>query len=155
MKNKSMDGILAVLAQTKYLVSIATFFLIIYTRSTHFLYFVVGFAWTATLAKSLKKCIKQPRPSGPGYGMPSAHSQIIMFVATYFQCAAYKTTPWLVAGVSLFSLSVVWSRVRLQHHTVSQVLVGALVGILSALLWYFARSSFVFPSIPTFTPYST
>jgi dolichyldiphosphatase len=127
-------------------VSLATFALILYTKSTHVIYFVIGFCWTAALAKSLKRLIAQSRPNKqPGYGMPSAHSQIIMFVSTYYQCAAYDKTPLLVGGVSLFALSVVWSRVQMKHHTISQVLVGALIGILSAILWYSAWSSLLFP----------
>lgn len=130
----------------------------------HFVYFVVGSCLATMLAKVLKRIFRQPRPHGlPGYGMPSTHSQAIAFFAAYFQCVATaarnddadgKGLSWLVVnGVTLFALAVLWSRVRLQHHTVAQVLVGGLLGILSALIWHFTWLTVFKPHIRPHTIY--
>ncbi|KAI8338490.1 phosphatidic acid phosphatase type 2/haloperoxidase [Chlamydoabsidia padenii] len=133
----SLYGLLTILAKTHIIVPVTTFLLILYTRSIHFIYFVVGSCLNTLFAKGLKRCFRQSRPYGqPGYGMPSTHSQAIMFFAVYFHCVA--SNPWLANGVTLFALAVVWSRVQLKHHTVSQVLVGSLFGALTAVLWYTA-----------------
>ncbi|ORZ18548.1 hypothetical protein BCR42DRAFT_349005 [Absidia repens] len=149
----SLNGLLAILAQIKFIVSLATFVLIIYTRSIHFMYFVVGACLTAILGKVLKRIFQQSRPQGSGYGMPSTHSQVIMFFATYFHCVAYTSMPSLVCCVSLLALAVVWSRVQLKHHTLSQVTVGTLLGILCALLWYAAWSTILSPLIVEYSPF--
>ncbi|CAO3598893.1 unnamed protein product [Absidia cylindrospora] len=149
----SLKGLLAILAQTRFIVSLATFVLILYTRLIQFMYFVVGACLTAILGKVLKRIFRQPRPQGSGYGMPSTHSQVIMFFATYFLCVAYTTMPSLVCCVSFFALAVVWSRVQLKHHTLSQVTVGALLGILCAQLWYAAWSIILSPLIVEYTPF--
>ncbi|KAI8099972.1 phosphatidic acid phosphatase type 2/haloperoxidase [Halteromyces radiatus] len=146
MVQRTNQGLLAILAQTKFFVSLVTLMLVLYTQSVHVVYFVVGSCSTAVLAKILKRYWQQPRPYGQdGYGMPSTHSQVIMFFATYFQCVGTNTMPWLVLIVSLFSLAVVWSRVQLKYHTLTQVLVGSVLGVLSALLWYTVWSLILHP----------
>ncbi|CAO3648872.1 unnamed protein product [Cunninghamella blakesleeana] len=138
----SGDGLLTVLAKTRYVVSIITFIITITLRFMHFNYFVVGSCITAILAKLLKRSIKQPRPYGQkGYGMPSTHSQVIMYFATYAVLVGYQLMPfWLITFICLFAMAVVWSRVQLKHHTLSQVLVGTMIGIFMALLWFYGWS---------------
>jgi membrane-associated phospholipid phosphatase len=77
--------------------------------------------------------------------MPSSHSTAISFFVVYLQCVA---TPYILiasemelvtAGLMLllfhwFALGVMWSRVRLGHHTQSQVLAGMTLGGVCALL---------------------
>lgn len=71
----------------------------------------------------LKNIIKQPRPQDLtyGYGMPSAHAQFAGLFAMSWKHG------WIL------SIGVCVSRVYLQYHTVEQVLVGALIGVLWGL----------------------
>jgi dolichyldiphosphatase len=77
--------------------------------------------------------------------MPSSHSTAISFFAVYLQCVATQYisvgsgTELMTAGLLLFlfhwfALGVMWSRVRLGHHTRSQVLAGMALGGISAFL---------------------
>ena len=112
-------------------------------------------------AKILKRFIRQPRPElshKKTYGMPSTHSSSIAFFGVYLSLCIWNIKPHhrllfrafsrhgdrddfsplvrllLTASVLYGSASVCWSRVRLTHHTPAQVIAGAAVGSLIALL---------------------
>ncbi|RLN10545.1 hypothetical protein BBJ28_00000578 [Nothophytophthora sp. Chile5] len=95
------------------------------------------------LNKVLKKAINQPRPDGAhlsGSGMPSAHSQFIAFFAAYV--IAYTMNNRRLVGqwltiVSVFMLAVLtcYSRAHLGYHSIEQIAVGALIGMLSGFAW--------------------
>lgn len=95
------------------------------------------------------------------YGMPSTHSCSIAFFGTYLtlaslclpfhprllsllpnanhlveQRATALAVRWSLAVLwTTAAASVCWSRVKLGHHTPAQVLVGALLGSVIALIW--------------------
>ncbi|KAI8972710.1 phosphatidic acid phosphatase type 2/haloperoxidase, partial [Pilobolus umbonatus] len=133
---------------TRELVIGCTFLTIVYYRTFHPVYFCIGAILTTIIAKVMKHVIRQPRPLSnnkkdkKGYGMPSSHSQAIAFFTTYIHCAflshSHKTTGMYMFTLCfhLFSIAVIWSRVRLGHHTEGQVLAGTALGILCALIWY-------------------
>lgn len=130
--------------------TILTFIGIAYSRTIHAFYFGAGSILSAITAKVLKRVLRQPRPvpvkQNPAirikqsYGMPSSHS----LVMAYF--AAYLTRAWLSSGgLVLFWLALVtdaaafavmWSRIRLGHHSLAQVVVGFAIGTLLALTWH-------------------
>lgn len=113
------------------------------------------------LARTLKYIIRQPRPISPigsnndgniklkklikkarcPYGMPSSHSSVVIYFATFISLqlfsssAPYFTKLLLCAIISITALSVVWSRVKLGHHTKSQVVAGVILGFSFGLLW--------------------
>ena len=87
-----------------------------------------------------KKVIRDPRPEQShkkGYGMPSDHSQFMAFftafVFVYFHINRLLN-PWFLTLIALsntvISLLVMYSRIYLGVHTLSQVLVGASIGAL-------------------------
>ncbi|ORZ03188.1 phosphatidic acid phosphatase type 2/haloperoxidase [Syncephalastrum racemosum] len=132
------------------IVTILTFIGITYSRTLHAVYFGAGSILSAITAKMLKRVLRQPRPVPvkrdpairikQSYGMPSSHS----LVMAYF--AAYLSIAWLVSGgLALFwlavvtdtaALAVMWSRIRLGHHSLAQVAVGFAIGALLALSWH-------------------
>lgn len=117
-------------------------------RSFHIVYFTLTAATTVISAKILKRIIKQARPPRAGgkakkksYGMPSSHSAAIFFLNTYLQCLFNAAFTWQNICILLFfhgfAISVVWSRVRLGHHTESQVIAGSLFGFSCALVAFY------------------
>lgn len=77
------------------------------------------------------------------YGMPSSHAQLVAFFVTYISLQLVLMEPegspgqwFLILLLQLYAWSVVWSRVQLGSHTVSQVLVGAGVGALYGMVWF-------------------
>jgi len=118
-----------------------------------FFYYEIGVVISAILNLILKGIIKQPRPcedlkefnlaiknghrfvfkNGIPYdifGMPSGHSQSTIFTTTFIFLALKNTKITLIFLV--VSLLTMYQRVKYKHHTFTQVVVGALTGILYA-----------------------
>lgn len=115
-------------------------------------YYTVGTILNCILNLLLKVSFQQPRPSDDVdkfnlaitkgrkhlftmvpfniYGMPSGHSQSVMFSTVYVFLSLQNT------NISLFYLSIalitMWQRVNYNFHTIMQVLVGCVVGGLFA-----------------------
>ncbi|KAI4223269.1 MAG: hypothetical protein L6R36_005560 [Xanthoria steineri] len=104
------------------------------------------------LLKRMIKGERPPRIKSKGYGMPSSHAQFVAFFSVYltlFLLFRHKPHPsdthtpttlaerlLLAAWSFVFAATVCASRVYLQYHTVNQVLVGSLVGALTAVAWF-------------------
>eukprot|EP01060_Flectonema_neradi_P021237 TRINITY_DN28782_c0_g1_i1.p1 TRINITY_DN28782_c0_g1~~TRINITY_DN28782_c0_g1_i1.p1 ORF type:complete len:197 (+),score=8.10 TRINITY_DN28782_c0_g1_i1:65-655(+) len=91
----------------------------------------------------LKNTIKEERPSGTGlddvsYGMPSRHAQFTTFACVFLMLKTplRKKTALLHLFLLSTSLFMAFARVYLQYHTIFQVVVGCLVGVIFALFWY-------------------
>ena len=114
-----------------------------------FFYYNVGLLANAVLNIVLKGLIKEPRPMFDSkklklmtthakeyffqngipfdmYGMPSGHAQMAFFT-TMFVYLSLKHTNLLYLYL-LFSLFICYQRVKTQYHSISQVVVGAIVG---------------------------
>jgi len=125
---------------------------LLYPTKMYLIIYVLGFILNIVVNNILKQIIKQPRPKGdfdihnPSkkhnyghnpiqvYGMPSGHSQMVIFstVYTYLVFKNIKLTLFYL----LLSLNTIIQRVRYRNHTVMQVIVGSLVGGLVAYLVY-------------------
>jgi membrane-associated phospholipid phosphatase len=126
--------------------------LLLYSTKTYLVVYVVGFLLNILVNNILKQIIKQPRPKGdldifdPSkkhnyshnpiqvYGMPSGHSQMVLF-STVYVYLVFKNTPLTLFYV-LLTLNTVVQRIRYKNHTVMQVIVGSFVGALVAYLVY-------------------
>ncbi|RKP07038.1 phosphatidic acid phosphatase type 2/haloperoxidase, partial [Thamnocephalis sphaerospora] len=91
---------------------------------------------------ALKKYIKEHRPHpclSDGYGMPSSHSQFMLYFATFTMlCLPPRTRGQLALVVFLYgtAVSVCYSRVYLGYHTAAQVLAGSSLGAVVGFGWY-------------------
>ncbi|KAI9060096.1 PAP2-domain-containing protein [Trametes sanguinea] len=131
---------------------------LLYTRSAGVAYFVVGAVLCSITVKILKRCFRQPRPvtvivngrrRKKSYGMPSTHSAVIMFFATYITLAcaflpihpSFPSSPALTRGmpplvVVPLASTIAVSRIWLGHHTWPQVAAGCAYGLAVAPLWF-------------------
>eukprot|EP01103_Thecamoeba_quadrilineata_P014192 TRINITY_DN4160_c0_g1_i1.p1 TRINITY_DN4160_c0_g1~~TRINITY_DN4160_c0_g1_i1.p1 ORF type:complete len:233 (-),score=15.29 TRINITY_DN4160_c0_g1_i1:144-842(-) len=108
----------------------------------------------------LKQLIKQPRPietCACGYGMPSGHAAVTTGLFVWIALELWLnnwTTKSILGGESstklsrmlllaAFLLPTSYSRVFFYYHTWQQVVVGSLVGVVCATI-YFVLLSFVF-----------
>ncbi|KAH8099286.1 phosphatidic acid phosphatase type 2/haloperoxidase [Cristinia sonorae] len=152
---KGLRFILRILyEETNVVVTALTACTILYTRSAAILYFAVGAVVCSRIVKLMKRAFRQPRPINPlpgkqkkDFGMPSTHSAVIAYYATYTMLAAVslpiheslpqsqwtRIIPPLV--IVPWAASIAISRLWLGHHTVPQVLVGSIHGIVLAPLW--------------------
>jgi len=133
------------------ILGILTLFLL-YSTKTYLVVYVFGFILNIVVNNILKQIIKQPRPKGdldifnPSkkhnyshnpiqvYGMPSGHSQMVLFSTTYTYLV-FKNIP-LTLFYLLLTLNTIFQRVRYRNHTVMQVIVGSFVGALVAYVVY-------------------
>jgi len=126
-----------------------------------FFYFNVGLFANSILNLILKGIIQEPRPmfdskkiklmtthasdyffqngiSFDIYGMPSGHAQASFFI-TVFIYLSLKHTNLLYLCI-LFSLLICYQRVKFNFHSISQVIVGGIIGSGFAFIVYqFAR----------------
>ncbi|KAI4327636.1 hypothetical protein L6164_020073 [Bauhinia variegata] len=115
------------------------------------LWFAAGSVLNAVLSTVLKRIFNQERPSAlkSDPGMPSSHAQSIFFTVMF---AVLSSIEWL--GINELSITIsalalglgsyfTYLRVSQQLHTVNQVLVGAVIGSIFSILWYWSWNSFL------------
>ena len=130
----------------------------LWNKENLFFYYNVGFFTDALLNLILKGCFQYPRPcedintfnlalthgkrfifkNGMPYdifGMPSGHSESVMFSTVFIYLALRKKN---ILYLYLFlSLVTMCHRVTYNHHTFAQVFAGAIVGSLFGYFVYF------------------
>jgi membrane-associated phospholipid phosphatase len=122
----------------------------------YFVFLVLFFIFGIILNVCLKRIIKQGRPSGHGtcglyddlyknytYGMPSMHSQIwsiftlfwTIYILRNVNTSSYKKIiPIFIFWLLL--LVICYQRVNSNCHTLLQVIIGCIIGFISALVMY-------------------
>ena len=106
-----------------------------------------GILGSGARPKGAKDCglfvgCKDPLSKKESYGMPSGHSQNVMLFSTYAILTLMNgnyTDRMKNIGYVLFSLlaiGIMYSRVYLKCHTVQQVIIGGVIGLLLGYLYY-------------------
>jgi len=123
-------------------------------------YYVLGGIICLLANVFLKILIKQPRPkddkpdfnfliqnnkrvSYDKFGMPSGHAQF-MFFTLFFMAYMMSGHKYYWGWMTLFALltvNTVAQRIRDENHTVSQVIVGAIIGAMIGLGTYYVTKS--------------
>lgn len=105
-------------------------------RKAMFFCLMILSVWMATLL--LKSWFMLPRPEdvrlvveASGYSMPSTHSSMAFATAIYLHPAVGKYRPLVWAGAFLMGISRVFTGV----HYPSDVIAGAILGLLIGLIW--------------------
>jgi dolichyldiphosphatase len=137
-------------------------FVLLFSKPRMLFYFIVGIFLSFIVNMILKGIIKQPRPEFNTkavnialhtntiryilgydiYGMPSGHAQTSFFITTFIYLVTRNL--WVAFVFLLLSLIVMCQRVVYNEHTILQVFVGAIVGILFGFfVYHIGMSSFV------------
>jgi membrane-associated phospholipid phosphatase len=132
------------------LLSLVSWYLL-WEKSNLFFYYTVGVFISIILNLILKGIIKDPRPEFNKnniklltlnasqyffqngvpfdiYGMPSGHAQMSFYI-TMFMYLSLKDTR-ILYSYGLFSLFICYQRIQTGQHTLIQVMVGSMVGML-------------------------
>lgn len=119
-------------------------------------FFIIGFVLNIILNMFLKSVFKQPRPSTSDdlrrllekhglpfayhykltsdlFGMPSGHAETMMFCLAFLYFVDAKQIHGLLY---VFVLLTLWNRLFFEFHTVLQVIVGSLLGVGVACIFY-------------------
>lgn len=160
-----LHNILFTIGEYSPLILIIPTLTLLYNKPTLYYYYIFGLVINSMLNITLKLLIKEPRPqplknatavANPNpkknenietslafsnlahfdnYGMPSGHAQIVFFSSIYIWFAFKNIKISLIyLCVSLITL---YQRVQYNKHTISQVIVGSIIGSLMAALTYF------------------
>jgi membrane-associated phospholipid phosphatase len=133
---------------------VPTIFLL-YNKSNALVYYIIGSFLNSVLNIFLKLLIQQPRPSDDAdkfelmiqrrkqlllipydvFGMPSGHAQTVAFTTAFVFLTIQNDMFRGLCGV--ISLLTIWQRVHYNYHTVLQVIIGAIVGLLFAYLMFY------------------
>ncbi|XP_050383297.1 lipid phosphate phosphatase epsilon 2, chloroplastic [Argentina anserina] len=120
---------------------------------------LMGSVMNSTLSVVLKKILNQQRPvpslrSEPG--MPSSHSQSIFYI---FMFTIFSIVEWLgMNEISMITCALAfasgaylsWLRVSQRLHTTSQVVVGAAIGTIFCIVWYWSWNAVVREAFTSF-----
>ncbi|GMJ07912.1 hypothetical protein HRI_004460400 [Hibiscus trionum] len=137
---------------SKWLVSALFGGVILWRHDAEALWMAMGSIVNALLSIGLKRVLNQERPvaglkSDPG--MPSSHAQSIFFTVVFTIASILE---WLGVNELSVTISVMafafgsyfsWLRVSQKLHTINQILVGAVVGSIFAVLWYMSWDTVV------------
>ncbi|GAA0148908.1 protein modifying enzyme [Lithospermum erythrorhizon] len=147
------NGIQATLnTLSKWIISVMFGAFIIWRHDVEAVWAATGSILNAGLSTVLKKILNQERPfstTRADPGMPSSHAQSIFFIVTFIilsMVEGYKlNAATTVLGAIIFTIGgyFSWLRVSQKLHTVSQVVVGALLGLSFAFLWYWSWNAIV------------
>lgn len=143
-------------------IMIFTSFGLLFSKPRMLFYFIIGIFLSFIGNMSLKGIIKQPRPEFDTksfnialntnsmryifgydiYGMPSGHAQMAFFITTFLYLVTRNI--WIAFSLLLLSFIIMCQRVVYNRHTILQVLVGSVVGILFGFFVYYTamNSSF-------------
>ncbi|KAF8248822.1 PAP2-domain-containing protein, partial [Wilcoxina mikolae CBS 423.85] len=138
---------LALLPQALMIVYVTTLFC---TRELECILMLSGQLFCEAINFALKRAVREERPKrihGKGYGMPSSHAQFSAFFFLYLglllvrrglggkEMQRWKRKGYMAAA-GVGSVAVAMSRVYLNYHTVRQVVVGYMAGLVCAVAWY-------------------
>lgn len=123
----------------------------IYNLWTQKLYLIGYFIFlliNSAVNKSLKSVFKEPRPydginiinaeiqhGADVYGMPSGHAQSVSFSLIYLYLV--QKSNWLLILNTVILLLTVIQRWNYRKHTIEQLLIGTMVGIICGISSYY------------------
>jgi len=129
---------------TKYVVIGTTAAAVLWHRDLNVCWALIGAVLNAFVNKLMKRLLNIERPNTGLHfktdpGMPSSHAQSLAYLGTYpaatwisaHHLAGAAPAAVIVAG----AMSFAWLRVRCGYHTVPQVVVGFVLGTLTATGW--------------------
>jgi membrane-associated phospholipid phosphatase len=122
---------------------------VLWDHKNLFFYYNVGLISNSVINLILKGLIQEPRPIFDNkkirlmtahakdyffqngipfemYGMPSGHAQMAFFTSVFIYLSLKHTNlSYLYLAISLF---ICYQRIKIQYHSISQIIVGAIVG---------------------------
>lgn len=122
--------------------------LLLFNKTDIFVVFIIGYIVNVLLNTTLKKWIHQKRPSNPikflinehvsSYGMPSNHSQSIFYCITFLLLSRNKLDVWTLVSL-LICLLALYERWHFRNHTIEQLMVGMVIGIVIGNIFYYGH----------------
>ncbi|XP_076904846.1 lipid phosphate phosphatase epsilon 1, chloroplastic-like [Bidens hawaiensis] len=138
---------------SKWIVAVSFGGFLFLRRDALALWAAMGSVINMILSVTLKQILKQERPVSrvsSGHGMPSSHAQAIFYtiVCIILSLVEFQGFSGVTAIASMFVVAIgsyfSWLRVSQRYHTSIQVIVGAIVGSVFAVMWFWAWEAVVY-----------
>jgi len=124
------------------------------TQNPQVTWAVMGINASAWSSKALKVLLNQRRPSSAlgvrvDPGMPSSHAYTLLYTAVYSAVAfiGWKGLNTITFGfglaIILFGAFAAWLRTVEGLHTHLQVMVGMILGFITAIIWYYTWNTII------------
>ncbi|XP_039125008.1 lipid phosphate phosphatase epsilon 2, chloroplastic-like [Dioscorea cayenensis subsp. rotundata] len=137
---------------SKWLVAFLFGLAILWKHDAEVSWAVMGAVINSGLSVTLKRVLNHQRPvsglrSDPG--MPSSHAQSLFYAAVLgiISLLQWKGINFITVSMAVFTLAfgsyLTWLRVSQRLHTISQVVVGGMLGSACAITWVWLWHSFV------------
>jgi dolichyldiphosphatase len=143
-----------------HIIAIYTISIVIYAKCRRHFVFLIGLIISHEFAKLVKRIWRQPRPDGAfltSFGMPSDHAMFTLYTNTFVllflstRQLDRRSFSMTVGSSAMISLLVCYSRLFLQVHTLEQVLVGIIMGIMWGCSWFYISRKYILNSRPLIT----
>jgi dolichyldiphosphatase len=163
-ENDQLGLLLSIITLSPIFIIVIYGFLILTNPNIKNIMIIIGQFINLVINHILKKILKQPRPVDcelDSYGMPSNHSQFIIFIGIIYikhlyNDICYKNEQLIITSnqklinkiqfqiyksklfifiIIIGSFLVCYSRVYLNYHTSFQVIIGTLLGLLMGFIW--------------------
>lgn len=144
-----IDQLLYHIGSTGPIVLFAISLFLLSSSSTFLIFYVVGSFANVLFNYVLKGIIREPRPNSNllhikklykkitdfnVYGMPSGHSQSVWFSTCFVFLVTRRIE--LFVCYAIISLITMWQRVKYRFHTLLQVIVGGVLGVGVAYVFF-------------------
>ena len=124
----------------------------LYKKDTYLFFYIIGIGFNTILNLFLKSVIRQPRPSLNNinfgftnsidkYGMPSGHAQNLGFSIGFMYIFIKKS--YILWVVIIISLITMFQRYVNNKHSIIQLFIGYIFGILIGFLFYKLGSHYI------------
>ncbi|CAE8622163.1 unnamed protein product [Polarella glacialis] len=143
-ENNPLSQLLAIATLSPMLVAFGLGAAFVVTRRVAWAWALAGALAVDVICRILKDVINQPRPESSyreGPGMPSEHAAFSTFLAVHLSLWLWSRTccrvPLKIVGwaaLNGWAAVVVFSRYHLGVHSVAQLAVGAVIGIVAGML---------------------
>ncbi|KAL7104643.1 hypothetical protein ACP275_08G258600 [Erythranthe tilingii] len=137
---------------SKWLVAALFGLIIVWRHDAEALWAATGSVINTVVSIALKRILNQERPfstSRSDPGMPSSHAQSIFYTLTFLNLSMVESFGVNVITATVGGLFFIlasylaWLRVSQQFHTVSQIVVGAVLGSVISGFWFWLWYTFV------------
>lgn len=120
---------------------------LLFSQTFNMVFYIFMFILDRLLNNRLKDIFKQERPDGPKkfldddqfskkkYGMPSGHTELSFFSLMYAYLNIKRITTPIIIMIITCAI-IIYERLIYRNHTLMQLLVGALIGIVLAYISY-------------------
>ena len=108
-------------------------------ENRHIINLTFGILLLKIITKCMKKILKKNRPNGLKGGMPSFMGALTLYISTYLYLNSNNLSIESLLSIIIFIIGSLSIKYYMKEHTLSQLIVGGIIGILFAKIINFVN----------------